>query len=121
MKEIIALLLSHWPFFAASAILWFVGQVIKGQLGSQRRLEKSALGRWVRTSLPLHPVVAGALLGLVPGLPVSVAETTVASRCLYFALAGVCSCYCFDVVVRFGERYRKKLELARPGSTKAAP
>lgn len=97
-------LLSHWPFITTALIFSTVGQITKGTVFT---LEKIGDGKgfvrgllwWGRKTLPLHPVICGALLGLVPGIPVSsgVPQTT-AATVLYFAGAGVCSTWVFSTL-----------------------
>ena len=51
--------------------------------------------------MPLHPVLAGVGMGLVPGVPVSVDAASVAARCLYFAAAGVMSAWVYGGIKHF--------------------
>jgi len=87
------MLLPHWPFFAASAVLYVIVKAMKtGPLSNERAKEV----RWVRAirrwfPLTLHPLAAGALLGLIPGLPVSPGVEGEYGPVLYFAGAGAAS------------------------------
>jgi len=89
--EYLDVLLPHWPFAAASAVFFSFVKVMKdGPLSASRAQQY----RWVRFirqwfPLPFHPIVAGALLGLVPGVPVSPGvEAWTLGPMLYFAGAG---------------------------------
>jgi hypothetical protein len=86
--------LEHWPFVVAFGVFYVIGETMKrGPLSAQRAAEV-ALVRLVRRwfPLPLHPIVAGALLGLVPGVPVSLdASEQPFGPSLYYAGAGVLS------------------------------
>jgi len=84
------MLLPHWPFFMASAVLYVIVKAMKsGPLSNERAKEV----RWVRAirrwfPLTLHPLVLGGLLGLVPGLPVSPGVEGEYGPVLYFTGAG---------------------------------
>src|SRR3990172_3249977 len=97
-------LLSHWPFAAAALIFSVVGQVMKSTiwtLSNVRKYYGSWQGHllwWGRKTLPMHPAIAGAALGLVPGISASPGVTGTTMVILYYAMAGVCSTWAFDVV-----------------------
>lgn len=90
-----AFALEHWYGLALVAVLGYVGHVVK------RRMPDRSTGvvalYW--RSLPLHPVLVGALACLVPTAPVwaAAAEAGWAGRAGYGALAGVASTFAWDV------------------------
>lgn len=94
--------LSHWPFLAFSLICAVVIQVAKATIWTKARAEHRGRGAgffwWGRKTLPLHPVVVGALLGLIPGAPGSAGVETPAALSLYYALAGLVSTWLFAVI-----------------------
>lgn len=82
----------HWSFGAAAVIFYAIGETMKlGPLGAERAREVEfvrLIRRWF--PLPLHPIVAGVVLGLIPGIPLSV-EREGLSAPLYYAAAGAVS------------------------------
>jgi hypothetical protein len=102
MEEI----LQHWPFIAATLIFAAMGQFTKKSIFTTENIIKykkvspwrgEALW-WGKKSLPLHPVLGGIAMSLIPGMPVSPGVTTQASITLYFAFAGIASTWAFNVV-----------------------
>lgn len=96
----LSLIFVHWPFIAAFGLFYTVGRIMKnGPLSSERALEVP----WVRSvrrwfPLPLHPIMFGVLLGLVPGVPVSLdADKARFGASLYFGAAGVLSIVWHDL------------------------
>jgi hypothetical protein len=89
-------LLQHWPFAATALILSVVGQAVKRVFFD----DPTAKGwRLIgRKTLPMHPVVVGALLGFIPSMPISPGVVSWSGRILYFAFAGVCSTWAFNVL-----------------------
>ena len=61
------LVIAHWPFAVVAAMLTIIGRVADRVFTRDRayRTPKKDFWFWARETLPLHPVVAGALLGLV--------------------------------------------------------
>lgn len=106
--KLLELLGAHWPFPAAMLVLAAIGQVMKGSVWTEQnflkwRQEKPnrVLWRffwWGRATLPVHPVVAGALLCFVPGIPASPGVETRTALALYFGFAGVMSTWAFALV-----------------------
>lgn len=91
------LLLSHWPLLVVAFILGVIGDVMKRLVIPKGN--PPVLKGWrgvFRVTLPLHPVLAGAALGLLAGMPCPENFCTNAtSRMLYFAAAGVFSSYVY--------------------------
>lgn len=106
--EHLELLQTYGSFFVATAIFYAVGKVMKqGPLSPERAKEV----RWVRfvrrwVPLPLHPIAAGAALGMFTDPPVP--DWWPASWAwLYFAGAGVASLVWHDVY-REWQKYKGK-------------
>lgn len=101
MQQYLDLLLPHWPFLTASGVLYVVGRALKaGPLSPARAREIGwvrAVRRWF--PLPLHPLVAGAMLGAIPGMPVSpgVEIWPVLGPILYYTGAGALSVLGHDI------------------------
>lgn len=84
-------LLPHWPFPAAIAVFYVIVKAMKAGPLSAKRAQEVRWVRWVRRwfPLPLHPIVAGAGLGFVPGVPVSPGvELWELGPAIYFGGAG---------------------------------
>lgn len=73
--------------------IYLEARAAKKQLPTGSKAEKV-----LRAFLPLLPVVLGALLGLIPGMPLPLLERTLATAVLYYAFAGVASTWAFDMV-----------------------
>lgn len=77
-----------WPFVTASSVLAIVGQVLRNRLWTR---ENAAKWRWVafgRATIPAHPVLAGAALGVVWRNPCG-DPWAVTQSISYFAVSGV--------------------------------
>ena len=119
----------HWPFVAAMFILASIGQVVKGTVWTRdnflkyrMRTPNAVLWRffwWGRKTLPLHPVAAGALLGLTPGVPLGTGIEGTTAAVLYFAFAGVFSTWAFAIVKAWAKS--KDIDLKLPGDSSSAP
>lgn len=115
LVQLIAVALDHWPFVAAMAILAVAGQAIKQNILTKERAAKERFWWWMRATMPLHPIAAGAVLGLIPGIPTCEALTDAesAARALYFAAAGMASAYFFGAVDRI--LLREGITVRHPG------
>jgi hypothetical protein len=106
------LVLEHWSFAAAFVVFYAVGQTLKkGPLSASRASEVSFV-RFVRRwlPLPLHPILAGVLLGFVPGLPVSVdTQGEHLAPSLYYGAAGALSVV-WRNVFREWQKFKKESE-----------
>jgi hypothetical protein len=49
-------------------------------------------------TLPLQPVLLGALVALIPGMPISVDPATVQAKVLYYSASGMISTWLFAIV-----------------------
>lgn len=114
-------LLPHWPILVAALIFAALGQLAKGAVftpeaikAASRRGKLTPLGHllwWGRKTLPLHPVLAGLALGMVPGMPLSPGvPATAAAACLYYAGAGILSTYGFSLLKGLLKRHDLDLE-----------
>lgn len=100
---ILALLLNlaakHWPFVATAILLGAIGSIVK-QLVTKKLAQTNRLAYWFRRTMPLHPVLAGAALGLSGVMPVC-SSVPVA---IYYALAGAVSAWVYDGVRHYLEK-----------------
>lgn len=77
-----------WPFVTATLVSMIVGQMLSHRLWTR---ENAARARWIaigRSTVPLHPIIAGAALGLV--WPNPCGDTWPAAQSMaYFMLSGI--------------------------------
>lgn len=97
------ILLQHWGFFAFAALAAVVMQVLKNTLWATSQVKLAGKWGWVfwwgRKTLPLHPVVLGFFVGLMPGMPHGSLEgASPWPVALYYALAGLTSTWLFNVI-----------------------
>ena len=117
----------HWPFFAAVIVFMVVGEVMKRAVLTPEHALKSRIVHWLRRTMALHPVASGALLGLLPGVPVSPGIETLAGRMLYFGMAGAVSIWAYHVIDDWAEKRGIYLHIPglpmthRPGPRTVAP
>jgi mannose/fructose/N-acetylgalactosamine-specific phosphotransferase system component IIC len=84
----------HWPFLAVALILAIIGEVVKTIVfGKDDRKNLSGWKLVFHQTMILHPILAGALLGLVLGsvAPQAIATTGLIGTVLYFAFSGFAS------------------------------
>jgi len=119
--------LPHWPFFAFMIICAIAVQVAKATiwtLHNMKHRKPQWLYWWGRKTLPLHPAVVGALLGLIPSMPMSApldrgGEMLLGS--LYYAFAGICSTFAFSVVKSLAKKRGIVLGLPQEVETEVEP
>jgi len=120
-------LLAHWPFVSVMAILTVVGQVSSKSFFTRDRAylkqKASAFYKfweaqwfwwWGRETLALHPIVSGALIGLIWQNPEGAdpAWKLIASV-VYFAAAGFASLFAWSILRSYLKK--KGVELELPG------
>jgi sulfite exporter TauE/SafE len=116
---------SNWPLVVVSLILAGFGQTVKGTLFTKENIQKyhgKMMGEviwWGRKTLPQHPVLIGALLGFVPGMPVPEFIATTAAKVTYFAGAGMSSTWMFNVIKQLLKE--KGIELDSPSIVPSSP
>lgn len=106
----LSLVLEHWPFVVAFGVLYVVGRAVKAGPLSAARAAEVPLVRLIRRWFPLtlHPIVAGAALGFVPGVPVSLdADQHPFGPSLYYAGAGVLSVVWHNLYREFRKHEKK--------------
>lgn len=112
----------RWPFWAVALIFTVVGQFTSQRLFTRERAY--AKGRWQplwwwgRETLPLHPIVSGAALGLLWRDPEGHHWNLVASQ-VYFAFAGAVSTVLWIVVK--GVAKKRGFDLQLPGDSSFPP
>ena len=108
-----SVIVSHWPFVAAALVLGIIGEVTKRVVAPKGKSD-AGWRWWFRVTMPVHPVLTGGVLGLVPGVPVSVDASSIAARCLYFAGAGVVSTWVYGGIKHFLEARGVKVAASIP-------
>jgi len=60
----------YWPFITQVLVIWLFGQVAKKRIWTKKRAKNGGIWLFARSTLPLHPIIAGALWGaLWPFMP----------------------------------------------------
>jgi hypothetical protein len=92
----------HWSFIAVAILLGAIGEVIKGiVLGKNNtKTHSSKFHFWFKETIAMHPIAAGAALGLVLGslVPESIDSGNLIGSVLYFAVSGTLSTSIYDAV-----------------------
>src|SRR5690606_23452806 len=115
-------LLEHWPFFMVSFSIGLVGQFAKKRLWTETRAlpDLSAESQtaekirqwfffWMRASLPIHPLAAGASFGVIltsiygDAAPASPGVTGSGAVVLYYMGAGAFSVIVYNAVKQFAK------------------
>lgn len=94
---------THWPLAAVALILAVFGRFASKHVFTKKRAMKNAAWDFCKDTMPLHPIAAGAGLGLALPDPLGAGWAPYLS-CLYFAAGGVGSLFFWI----FWEWYAKK-------------
>lgn len=104
VADALELALPYWSFLAQLITFWFVGQVVKKRWLTKDRAAGNPEVRVLRSTMPLHPIVAGALWGLAyPVMPAAAFVTTVGEAVTQGMLAGVLSTLAFRALESLAE------------------
>jgi hypothetical protein len=114
-------LLPHWPFLTTLVIFMMIGQVVKTVVFPRSgHLTRTPLWLfwWGRKTLPLHPILCGALLGVLwrspePGI------TSLPASIGYFAMAGALSVWAYEFLK--GLAKKQGIDLSLPGVDETIP
>jgi len=124
-KDLGYLFSTHWPFIAVTIILMMIGQVSKISVFTKQRahaLHGTVWGEvvwWGRKTLPLHPMISGAIIGLVWRNPTEMIDRVIESVA-YFALAGTLSVWAYQILKSIAKK--KGYELGPlPGAESTPP
>jgi len=113
------LILPHWPFFAWLVCAMMIGQVMKSAVWTKERAyakgKMQSVYWWGYKTLAIHPVMSGAVLGCIWREPEE-GMTKLPACIAYFALAGACSVFAFEMLRGFAKS--KGVDLALPGESK---
>jgi hypothetical protein len=109
----------HWPFFSYAFIAMLIGQVVKSSIFTKKkaifRHKYQGVYWWAYKTLPLHPVIIGAIIGLGWVNPVgSSPPWSIMASVFYFAMAGTLSVWLYQIIK--GVAKKKGLDLGElPG------
>lgn len=53
----------YWPFITQVVVIWYLGQVFKKRVWTKKRAARSSFYGMMRSTLVIHPIMAGALWG----------------------------------------------------------
>ncbi len=112
----------RWAFWAVAVIFAVIGTVSAQRVFTRERAYMKDRWQpvwwWGRETLPLHPIFAGVLLGLVWHDPEGKIWPKVASA-TYFAFAGAISTVLWVIIK--GIAKKKGVELTLPGDSSKPP
>jgi len=88
----------HWPWFTVMTTLWVLGHYVETSVFTKERALRSNAYRKLRESMELHPIVSGAIVGLIWQDPLD-AEWGWQKSVAYFLSAGVASMFGWKIIV----------------------
>lgn len=101
-EKVLSIISPHWAFVVVAVILAMVGEVFKSIVIGKNKdeAEKVPWKSVFISTMTLHPVLAGALIGLVLGsvAPSAVATAGLIGSVLYFAFAGAMSTWLYRLI-----------------------
>ncbi len=107
--EWVAALEPWWPFVVKVLVLWFVSQVMKKQFLTKGTAEKSGFVAFLRKTMSLHPMIAGALWGAAyPWMPATAIVATRGGAVTEGILAGVMTVVGYRVLEFTAEWFVKR-------------
>lgn len=109
--------IDRWPFVAVCAVFTIIGQFTSTRLFTRDRayrVKPHWFWYWMRETLPLHPVVSGALVGLLWSDPEGAGWGWQASVA-YFSGAGVLSLFTWMLIK--GKLKDHGMDLTLPGGS----
>jgi hypothetical protein len=126
MEDILALIVSHWPFITVTLAFAILMQTLKGTVYTKTNIvkykkSKPWLGEtlwWLRKTMAIQPAIA-ALIGIIPGIPASPGVDTIGAKCLYFLAAGIISTWAFAIIKGLAKRRGIELEFSSSEPPKA--
>ena len=123
VQEIWDFLAPHWPGLAWMLIAMLVGQVMAHRVFTREHAHRKRKGQWfwwwMRKTLPLHPVAAGLLLGVLWQDPEGTDWPWIASP-MYFSAFGGGSIWAYEVIKGLLKRQGFDVGML-PGSSSAPP
>lgn len=114
---------AHWPFILMAGVFWVVGHFMETSVFTKKRAYEKGKMQWFwwwgRESMELHPIVTGAVIGLLWSNPEHADPSWPwAASVGYFAGAGVVSLFGWLVVSKLLERFGMKGDFRMPGESK---
>lgn len=103
----------HWPFIGVMVVFMIVMQVVKINIFTKTAHQKHKpvwFWWWGRKTLALQPIVVGMILGILWRNPEAGVDTL--AECMgYFALAGSCSVWTYEILKGVAQKRGINLEL----------
>jgi nitrate reductase NapE component len=113
-NKILAILGENWSFFAVALLLGLFGEVIKSFVigDNKEKAKKNVWKRFYIKTLPIHPVLSGALLGLFLStvIPEAISSGGVVSSVLYFSASSVISTWLYMTLKSISPAAAKMLQ-----------
>lgn len=110
-------ILPHWPFFAWMAIAMIIGRVVTLNIFTKTAhytRKPVWFWWWGRKTLALHPILAGAMLGIFWRNPEPGVDTLAA--CMgYFAASGGLSVWAYELVKGLAKKQGYDLKIPGEG------
>lgn len=107
----------HWPWLAVCVIMMVTMQVMKTSVFTKKRAYTKGKMQWLRwwgwKTLPLQPIVVGAIIGNYWLEPESGIKGV--ASIVYFMSSGACSVWLYQVLK--GLAKKKNIDLTLPGQT----
>lgn len=118
--------MEHWPFLVMAAVFWTIGHFMETSVFTRARAYDKGKLQWFwwwgRESMELHPLVAGALVGLLWANPehADPAWPWMASVG-YFMGAGFVSLFGWLIITKVLVKFGIKDAIHLPGESKPPP
>ena len=124
IQQIYDFLIPHWPGLAWTVVAMMIGQVASQRIFTRGMAHQKGKYQWVfwwgRKTLPLHPVAAGFVLGLLWHNPERATPPWPhVGSMMYFGFFGGMSTWAYEVLK--GLAKQKGVDLDLPGGDSVVP
>jgi hypothetical protein len=115
-------IMPHWPFLSAMVVFMLVGRVMTKNVFTKTAHHNKGKWTWLfwwgRKTLALHPIMAGAVLGMLwrepePGMK------DMAASVMYFAMSGALSVWAYETLKGIAKKHG--IDLTVPGVDSVPP
>jgi len=97
----------YWSFITQVLVIWYLGQFFKKRIWTKEHAQNSRFIYWMRTTLRLHPLIAGGLWGaLYPWMPTVSFVTTRGGAINAGLLAGFTALAGHTILEVLAEKYQ---------------
>lgn len=118
--------IAHYPFFVMAGVFWVIGHFMETSVFTRKRAHAEGKTQWLwwwgRESMELHPMIAGAVTGLIWRNP-ELADPAwpLMMNCAYFMGSGVTSLFGWLLATKVMEKLGLKGQLRFPGESMPPP